>query len=556
MASSSTPTTTIPFESKMNNNQPHKPHKNPTKPNASELKTPEKSDQRRVRSRNRAVSVSEIRRAAQKLQGSDPRRSGKEEEKTGLDSRVRVLEKDVIKKRSEVKATDLVKLPKKHEVLCEFFNAMVSSFQLLRLKRSSSTFENISAMVESLMGRRFTSDRLAQMKYILPEAILIKRIRVKDEETSCMREELFITLDADALKTNENAKGVGGPSLLKKVFRSRVSEYHQTHSEDDDISKGSMPTLLNPPKDSSELNTSGSNGVSKASHNPPSFRKCFPQKALSDTKESISSVLGSQTRGNEDGKTDILGSLESSSKQSKLVECSISQLPLSSVLTTPSKAINSLDVSSSSKGACKTPASLVSTPARLMTSTPSLKPEKRRFTSPDGNSIVLPKKLLRRSDRIKSLKFGPLEDEAIIEDQKDQLQGSISDDDLDFLPESLLQSVREEERKMLEDKDPAISQAKRRHQMMAKLPQLFDMIHLLFQSIGRTVITKKELMYKIIVGHREIVDRGEVEEQLKLLQELAPEFLSEQLCSSGDTLIRFNKFSCTESIRAKLLDAK
>ncbi|OMO77649.1 hypothetical protein CCACVL1_14905 [Corchorus capsularis] len=39
---------------------------------------------------------------------------------------------------------------------------------------------------------------------------------------------------------------------------------------------------------------------------------------------------------------------------------------------------------------------------------------------------------------------------------------------------------------------------------------------------------------KIITGHCDIVDRGEVEEQLKLFQELAPEWISEKLASAGD----------------------
>ncbi|GAB4841601.1 CDT1-like protein a, chloroplastic [Ancistrocladus abbreviatus] len=81
------------------------------------------------------------------------------------------------------------------------------------------------------------------------------------------------------------------------------------------------------------------------------------------------------------------------------------------------------------------------------------------------------------------------------------------------------------------------------------------MIHLLFQSINRPVITKEELICKIVAGHLDIVDRREVEEQLKLLQESAPGYISEKLCLSGDVLIRLNRSSSPESIRAKLVDA-
>lgn len=60
----------------------------------------------------------------------------------------------------------------------------------------------------------------------------------------------------------------------------------------------------------------------------------------------------------------------------------------------------------------------------------------------------------------------------------------------------------------MEERDPAISQAKRRRQMIACLPKLFNMIHYLFQSIKRSVITKEELIYKIISSHCDIIDKS------------------------------------------------
>lgn len=68
--------------------------------------------------------------------------------------------------------------------------------------------------------------------------------------------------------------------------------------------------------------------------------------------------------------------------------------------------------------------------------------------------------------------------------------------------------IREKKRKAMEDRDSGIDEAKRRQKIMACLPKLFDMIHLIFQSMNRSVMTKQELMYKIIVNHRDIVDKG------------------------------------------------
>lgn len=68
--------------------------------------------------------------------------------------------------------------------------------------------------------------------------------------------------------------------------------------------------------------------------------------------------------------------------------------------------------------------------------------------------------------------------------------------------------IREKERIAMEERDPAISQAKRRQKMIASLPKLFNMIHLLLHSTNRSVITKEELVSKIISSHLDIVDRS------------------------------------------------
>ncbi|KAL9269107.1 CDT1-like protein [Drosera capensis] len=533
------------------------------------------------------------------LERSDPRRSNN----GAVVSEIRKKEGKRVEEGSD-------KLPERYEMLCELFNAMVSSTQLLRLKRSSPTFMNVSRNVGSLTDRRFSMNHLAQMKHILPEAILAKKIRVKDEETCCMKEELHITLDADALKTNGNEKGVGGPSSLKKVFHSRISEFYKTHPEVDDIPEGTIPALFYPLKNGGDTIISGSDTLSTAYHIPPSYRKPFSHITSSLVEDRKSDIQGTPASCDEEGKADVLGSEASWSDEPKSADYSKIQLPSSSVVTTPKKDIStqlpsspmivsplkaskasstqlplssmfatpskegstqlpltsifatpskesdSTEDSLGRKGAsstCKTPAGLVSTPTRLMSATPCLKPPKRPSVSP----LASPEKLVRRSGRIKSLKFGrPEDDSTLVDHQADQAQGSISDHELSFLPKSLLQSVREEEKKLLEENDPAISQEKKHHRMLARLPQLLDTIHFLFQSINCAVITKDEFIYKVIIGSREIVDRLEVEEQLMLLQELAPEYISEQSCLSGDTLIRLNKLSCVESVRAKLLEVK
>ncbi|KAG5514711.1 hypothetical protein RHGRI_035937 [Rhododendron griersonianum] len=138
---------------------------------------------------------------------------------------------------------------------------------------------------------------------------------------------------------------------------------------------------------------------------------------------------------------------------------------------------------------------------------------------------------------------------------------SVDNNIFDILPENLLESIKEKERQALEEKDPAISQAKRRQKMIASLPKLFDMIRFLIQSIKHSVVTKEEFMHRIVANHLDIVDRREVEEQLKLLQELAPEWIYEKLASGGGLLIwqafhLINKMFSPDSMRARLVEAK
>ncbi|XXG58116.1 hypothetical protein AAC387_Pa04g0506 [Persea americana] len=63
-------------------------------------------------------------------------------------------------------------------------------------------------------------------------------------------------------------------------------------------------------------------------------------------------------------------------------------------------------------------------------------------------------------------------------------------------------------------------------------------------------------VYKIIVNHPDRVDKEEVGEQLKLLQELVPDWISGKMSSSGDFLFCVNKTRSPKSIHARLAEAE
>lgn len=80
--------------------------------------------------------------------------------------------------------------------------------------------------------RRFTYSHLAQLKFILPEAIEIKKILMHDERTNCMKPDLFVALHVDAvIENNGKKKSESGNVQLRKVFHSRLLDFSKFHPE-------------------------------------------------------------------------------------------------------------------------------------------------------------------------------------------------------------------------------------------------------------------------------------------------------------------------------------
>ncbi|KAK1289749.1 hypothetical protein QJS10_CPB18g01648 [Acorus calamus] len=481
---------------------------------------------------------------------------------------------DPVQKPSKLKAS--VKLPEKYEILDKFFNSMVSSIRLLRLKGSVSIFKNICPKVESLTDRRFSHSCLAQLKYLLPEAISIKKVLIHDEMTCCMKPDLQISLQTSVFEDSRKGKNGSEFLVLSKVFRARLVEFHEAHPEVDEVPEETLPepfsqakrnipppVIVKPSKPSLPVefpsgDLSGQH-IAAPSHLSGSFRRRFCQKVpVPDTQ-----------------KTKFLGSISpstvsthpivnpSSSTVPYLTKC-LPEPPLSNSLPNNYLSFSTQEentelmkttASSSPEAAVgeETPSKL-NTPARLMTVTPDLQTPKRSFLTPNSESTTPVKRSVARRVTLSNF-FSPTKKAKLDDEQNEEARSSDGADILSFLPKSLLESVREKERKAKWEKEAGVAEAKRRRQMVASLPKLFDMIRLIFQSVKRSVITKQELMHKIIVSHCDVVDKSEVEEQLKLLEELAPDWISAKLVSTGDYLYRINNTSSPDSIRQKLSEA-
>ncbi|XP_076930951.1 CDT1-like protein a, chloroplastic [Bidens hawaiensis] len=132
-----------------------------TKPDQSpwSSKTPEKPTRTPLTRHQSLRSVKQVQEAAKKLHVSDPDPKPSDP----------VTDPVLKPKASE-------SIPEKYEMLNAFFDRLLSSIRLLGLKRSTSTFTNVSRIVESLTDRKFGYSHLAQLKFMLPEAIEIKKI--------------------------------------------------------------------------------------------------------------------------------------------------------------------------------------------------------------------------------------------------------------------------------------------------------------------------------------------------------------------------------------------
>ncbi|KAJ0261917.1 CDT1-like protein a [Hirschfeldia incana] len=500
---------------------------NPDSSSSAPFPTPEKPPENR--------SAKEIRQAAGSHRGSEdpPGKVSSARSKLVFSSSSSTAEKE--------------KLPEKYETLGKFFDALDSSIVLSRLRGSKPTFSSISGKIEHLTERRFCYSHLAQIKYILPEAIEIKRVLIQVETTCCMKPDLHVTLKADAVEDGDKSKKIS----LRKVFRARLAAFVKAHPQGDEVPEEPLPELFSRRK----LNENSTDEVKSVVSSVMEEMASIPAAKL------ISSFMKVPS-------TPVKSASSSSSTaptaSPALSKINLAPTPVKAVSTPASVPSTPAKIDSSPAFVASTPPEFASTPVRMFSTSLAEARLKKRSgddTNLDDVTTDQPFKLARRSSlsSSRSLNFDSYAevekamDVTDVDEDEDFEQDASSDDEiLSILPDDLRQSIKEQERKAIEDSNPAISEAKRRIKMIACLPKLFNVILYLIQSIRRWVITKEELVHKIIAGHSDIIDRREVEEQLVLMHELVPEWISEKRSSCGDLLVCINKLASPETIRSSL----
>nr|CAD1837214.1 unnamed protein product [Ananas comosus var. bracteatus] len=284
--------------------------------------TPEKPPQLPRRSRNRslAFSVKEVKQAPLRLQrtekgsGSDAAGAdlGRSDDALSFVERQLLTESD--RRSSPLKPKPQIRLPEKNEILCKFFNSMESSIRLLRLKGSMLTFPSICTSIQHLTERRFTYEHLAQIKHILSEAILIKKVLLRYETTCCMKPELQITLQLEA------GDEIPVAELPHPFNRSKPSEIATSEPRAiTDLQFAESPSISSPLHQPVVL-----------SHMSQSFRKRFSQKkdALPDSCTTSFACIRSASQ-RDDPPVSLLPSSKQSVPKPPVITKSLQSSPIS-----------------------------------------------------------------------------------------------------------------------------------------------------------------------------------------------------------------------------------
>jgi chromatin licensing and DNA replication factor 1 len=69
------------------------------------------------------------------------------------------------------------------------------------------------------------------MKYILHEALVMKKVFLRDESTCCMKPELQICINMENIGINMKEEGQNAYLHLRKVFKERLVDYVRVHPE-------------------------------------------------------------------------------------------------------------------------------------------------------------------------------------------------------------------------------------------------------------------------------------------------------------------------------------
>ncbi|XP_075107901.1 CDT1-like protein a, chloroplastic isoform X2 [Nicotiana tabacum] len=457
---------------------------------------------------------------------------------------------------------DIAELPEKYKNLSEFFDRMLCSLRLLGLRKRSPTFQNVSSQVEVLTGRKFSHRHLAQIKYIVPEAIQIDKLLVHDEKTMCMKPDVKITLHFDAV---EDHKEHSMFMTLSNLFASRLVDFLHKHAQDCDIPEAILPDPFNQSCLTSnadrlpmDLPSPLESELLSSSHLCPSFSPRFSRQAVST-----------------EAKIDHL-SAPSPACLPCVSECTLNE-DLDSKRRSPKSPKSSINLNNVEESQPLPGCSLVAnerTPMKLlsesevMLETPAQPTPKRsvpitenKYKSMTCQNSVVSNLIVKRSldfstlggEEISSdLSSGSIEHHEDVDNALKMERKSISKEDhvnADICPHE----VQERSCSFSKEEKNYQSHLTAARQESLGLSDLVRLIHRIFQSVGCRSMTKVELVHKIIVHDYDIDENTDVEGQIELLERLVPDWLCKKSAPTGDLLYSIKKVPDLSSVCERII---
>ncbi|KAG8092069.1 hypothetical protein GUJ93_ZPchr0012g19681 [Zizania palustris] len=451
-------------------------------------------------------------------------------------------------------------LLEKHKNLLNLFNRMESSIRLLCLQKKMTTFNNISTQVEILTKRKFLYTHLAQMKHLFPEAIQIKKILLHDEKNLCMYADMEITILMDAVECTSPDQSLS--MAICEAFHSKLLSFLDAHHKDTDIPEAMLPEpfnsrdklLLKAPQNghSAEplLESSSENGFSNASHFPSSFQKLMSQKIIAEGTERTK-LLSDPAELSTLRADDTEGPNKSSNKQDQDASIPIK----TDISATPNRhLISSCQESTPKQGTSEAPLT-AETPAMQTPRRPAPTPIEKLETRSGPISEARSASSARRS----LIMYSPSK----FEESSDLNTSKLEKDEV-TAGKCLFPDVTHNFTNSLEenssvvcfaDKDKAKVGPAESHEKIASLQLTFDIVCDISRSTKNLLITKQELFHNILANNLEIEETGEIEEQLHILEDLSPDWISKKVISGVDILYSIKQIADQKSVRARLAEA-
>lgn len=459
-------------------------------------------------------------------------------------------------------------LPEKLKSLAELFDRMISSVRLLGLRKRLSTFQNICTQVEIMTRRKFSYGHLAQMKYAFPDAIQIEKVLIHDERTLCMIPDLKVNIIFDIMGCPYPGQSVS--MALCDAFHVRLFE-HLNANQDAEIPEAVLPEPFNQrniiktldslseesPSDLPQQASVGVDSIINVSHFSSSFRKKFCEKIIVPEAE-LTKVLASaslpaisdnlEVRTCKNFDTTSLSDVKSFSKSIYIpsLDQLMERTPMKSISTAYDDQISG-DITAETP-VMQTPKRPVLSPVEILVSANEKAVSEPKSTPSVRRTLIYsPQKL---DSSISKLDFDTEERTRVHEQVSD---GTISSKRNICAREENI--TRDAIAGSKESQKLSQSNSEKRQALLDCLPAMFDTIHFICQSVDCSLITKQELVHKIISNNLDIEETSQVEEQLGLLEELVPDWMSKKSTCNGEFLYCIKRVSDPNAVRIRLSEA-